>query len=139
VPSATFDSNVYISALVFRKKALALLELAIDRGVDIAISDEIMDETLRVLHEKFKWSDEWLNEARTLIDSFARHVTSTEKLDVVKADPNDNIIVECAAAAGSDYLVTGDHGILGLGSYEKTQIITPAEFMDILTGHGRSR
>ena len=134
MPSATFDSNVYISALVFRKKALALLELAIDRGVDIAISDEIMDETLRVLHEKFKW-----NEARMLIDSFARHVTSTEKLDVVKADPNDNIIVECAAAAGSDYLVTGDHGILGLGSYEKTQIITPAEFMDILTGHGRSR
>jgi len=51
-----------------------------------------------VLHEKFKWSDERLNEARTLIDSFARHVTSTEKLDVVKADPNDNIIVECAAA-----------------------------------------
>ena len=115
MPSATFDSNVYISALVFRKKALALLDLAIDRGVDIAISDEIMDETLRVLHEKFKWSDERLNEARTLIDSFARHVTSTEKLDVVKADPNDNIIVECAAAAGSDYLVTGDHGILGLG------------------------
>ena len=61
MPSATFDSNVYISALVFRKKALALLELAIDRGVDIAISDEIMDETLRVLHEKFKWSDERLN------------------------------------------------------------------------------
>ena len=51
MPSATFDSNVYISALVFRKKALALLDLAIDRGVDIAISDEIMDETLRVLHE----------------------------------------------------------------------------------------
>ena len=68
MPSATFDSNVYTSALVFRKKALALLDLAIDRGVDIAISDEIMDETLRVLHEKFKWSDERLNEARTLID-----------------------------------------------------------------------
>ena len=64
MPSATFDSNVYISALVFRKKALEILDLAIERNVEIAISDEIVEETIRVLREKFHWSDEWLEEAR---------------------------------------------------------------------------
>ena len=64
VPSATFDSNVYISALVFRKKALRILDLAIEQGVEIAISDEIVEETIRVISEKFHWSDERLEDAR---------------------------------------------------------------------------
>jgi predicted nucleic acid-binding protein len=34
-----------------------------------------------------------------------------------KSDSDDNKIVECAVAAGSDYLVTGDKDILSLGSY----------------------
>jgi predicted nucleic acid-binding protein len=49
---ATFDSNVYLIALVFRQKMLRLLHLAIDKCVVIAGSDEILDETIRVLHEK---------------------------------------------------------------------------------------
>jgi len=134
VPSATFDSNVYISALVFRKKALDLLDLAIEQGVEIAISDEIVEETIRVLREKFHWSDERLEEARATISSITRRVAPTEKLDVVKSDPDDNKIVECAIAAGSDYLVTGDNGILSLGSYGKTRMIKPSDFLAVITG-----
>ena len=133
MPSATFDSNVYISALVFQKKALHILDLAIERGVEIAISDEIVEETIRVLREKFHWSDERLEEAGTTITSITRHVVPTEKLDVVKSDP-DNKIVECAVAAGSDYLVTGDNDILSLGSYGKTEMIKPSDFLAIMTG-----
>jgi predicted nucleic acid-binding protein len=48
VLSATFDLNVYVSALVFRQKMLSLLHLAIDQDIEIAISKEIMDETIRV-------------------------------------------------------------------------------------------
>jgi putative PIN family toxin of toxin-antitoxin system len=132
VPSATFDSNVYISALVFRKKALDLLELAIEQGVEIAISDEIVEQTIRVLREKFHWSDERLEEAHATISSITRHVAPTERLDVVKSDPDDNKIVECVAA-GSDYLVTGDKDILSLGSYGKTQMIKPSDFLPIMT------
>ena len=134
MPSATFDSNVYISALVFRKKALQILDLAIEQGVEIAISDEIVEETIRVLREKFRWSDERLEEARSTMNSITRRVAPTEKLDVVKSDPDDNKIVECAVAAGSDYLVTGDNDILSLGSYGKTQIIKPSDFLAIMTG-----
>jgi uncharacterized protein len=48
---------------------------------------------------------------------------------VVDADPADNKIIECAAAARSDYLVTGDKHLLVLGSYRGTQIVNPAEFL----------
>ena len=134
MPSATFDSNVYISALVFRKKALRIIDLAIEQGVEIAISDEIVEETIRVLREKFHWSDERIEEARATMSSITRHVAPTEKLDVVKSDPDDNKIVECAVAAGSDYLVTGDNDILSLGSYGKRQMIKPSDFLAIMTG-----
>jgi putative PIN family toxin of toxin-antitoxin system len=79
VPSATFDSNVYISALVFRKKALQILDLAIEQGVEIAISDEIVEETIRVLREKFHWSDERLEEARATMNSITRRVAPHRK------------------------------------------------------------
>jgi putative PIN family toxin of toxin-antitoxin system len=134
VPSATFDSNIYISALVFRKKALRILDLAIEQGVEIATSDEIVEETIRILREKFHWSNERLEEARATLNSITRRVTPTEKLDVVKSDSEDNKIVECAVAAGSDYLVTGDSHILSLGSYGKTRMITPSDFLAIMTG-----
>ena len=134
MPSATFDSNVYISALVFRKKALQILDLAIEQGVEIAISDEIVEETIRVLREKFRWSDERLEEARSTMNSITRRVAPTEKLDVVKSDFDDNKIVECPVAAGSDYLVTGDNDILSLGSYGKTRMIKPSDFLAIMTG-----
>jgi len=134
VPSATFDSNVYISALVFRKKALQIIDLAIEQGVEIAISDEIVEETIRVLREKFHWADERLEEARATMSSVTRRVAPSEKLDVVKCDADDNKIIECAVAAGSDYLVTGDNDILSLGSYGKTRMIKPADFLAIMTG-----
>jgi putative PIN family toxin of toxin-antitoxin system len=83
---------------------------------------KLLKETIHVLREKFHWSDERLEEGHATISSITRHVAPTEKLDVVKSDPDDNKIVECAVAAGSDYLVTGDKDILSLGSYGKTQI-----------------
>jgi len=52
----------------------------------------------------------------------------------VKDDPDDDKIVECAATAGSDYLVTGDRHILKLGSHGKTKIVRPAEFPAVAQG-----
>ena len=52
-------------------------------------------------------------------------------MDVVKEDPTDNRIIECAAASGSEYLVTGDKHLLKVGQYQSVKIVTPAEFIEI--------
>ena len=49
----TVDSNIYISALRFGGKPLTILELALDGDIEISISDAILQETLRVLRDKF--------------------------------------------------------------------------------------
>jgi len=36
----------------------------------------------------------------------------TTKVNVVKADENDNKIIECAIEGEADFIVTGDHHLL---------------------------
>lgn len=123
--SVTLDTNVYISALNYDGNPRRILNLARNGKIRLDISDEILDETTRVLREeKWAWSEDRLDNLKKHLDGFANHVTPTEKLTVVKDDPDDDKIVECAAAADSDYLVTGDKGLLKVGSYGKTQIVS---------------
>jgi hypothetical protein len=55
-----------------------------------------------------------------------KHVSPTDRLDVVKADPTDNKILECAVAAGSEVIVSGDRHLLGLGEFRSNPIMTVA-------------
>jgi len=48
------DTNVLVSALQFGGKPKELLDLATDGQVDLAISEAIVAETLRVLRDKFE-------------------------------------------------------------------------------------
>jgi predicted nucleic acid-binding protein len=54
------DTNVLVSALQFGGKPKQLLDLAVDGYVDIALSEAILDETLRVLRDKFDRTPEEL-------------------------------------------------------------------------------
>jgi hypothetical protein len=50
----TLDSNIYISGLIFGGKPLRILEMGLDGRADIAISEEILRETLGIMRHKFK-------------------------------------------------------------------------------------
>ena len=97
----TPDSNVIISALIWGGKPLQLVELALTGEIELVVSPDILDETLRILRDKFHLEPEDLANAEGFILKAARVVTPTERLDIVQADPDDNRIVECAVAACS--------------------------------------
>jgi uncharacterized protein len=135
VNRVTLDTNIYVSAFEFGGGPMRLLQMGMDGDIEIAVSQPIIDETTRVLREKFGWSDADLQDALLVMETCAIKVTPVESLTVVPDDPDDDKIVECAAAARSDYLVTGDKHLLKLGSYRGTRIIKPAEFLAL--GKGR--
>jgi hypothetical protein len=108
----TPDSNILVSALMFRGKPLAVLELGLT-------GDAIAAETLRVLRDKFK-----------LEPDRPERVVPTETIDAVPSDPDDNRVLECARAAAATVIVTGDDDLLRLGSYAGIRIVKPAEFLD---------
>jgi uncharacterized protein len=65
----------------------------------------------------------------------AQLVTPHVELDVIKDDPDDDRILECAQASQSDYLVTSDKDLLRLRQYAGTRILMPADFLALTQRH----
>jgi putative PIN family toxin of toxin-antitoxin system len=135
VISSTADTNIYVSALAIGGKPIELLRLANAGKIELAVSDAILDEIATVLaRPKFGWSAERIQDARQAIRKLARHVTPTERVEAVKDDPTDNIILECAQAAGSDYIVSGDKHLLRLKQFGNAPILKISDFLETVLG-----
>jgi uncharacterized protein len=136
----TADTNVIISALNFSGNPARILDMAEAGEIRLAISNDILNEAEGVLQRpKFGWTQEQVDGAIRGLSAFAEHVEPKQRIDVVKEDPTDNRILECAAASGSEYLVSGDKHLLKVGQYKGVKIVTPADFIEVIVGQSRTR
>lgn len=126
--SATLDSNIYISALEFSGIGARFLAMARMGQLRIDTSDAILDETIGVLREKFKWDGYRLHFIRPSIAKVANIVYPKVTIAAV-VDPDDNRILECAIEAMSDCIVTHDRHLLRIKNYQGIAILTPEEFL----------
>jgi putative PIN family toxin of toxin-antitoxin system len=123
------DTNVLVSALQFGGKPKQMLDLAIDGQVELAISEPILAEALRVLRDKFHHTPEWLRETNQQLRVITRLVEPIEHIRAIEADPTDDRILECGVAAEAELIVSGDTHLLGLGSFRGIPIQRVAEFL----------
>ena len=136
----TADTNILISGLVYRRgKPYDLLRMAIDGTISLTISQHILDELADVLMRKFDSTPEEIAEANGIVGDAARIVQPSVQIDVIKEDPPDNRILECAVSAGADYIVTGDKDLLRLGAYDSIKILTVSDFLKVARGQGPER
>ena len=128
----TVDTNFLISATQWDYSiAHKLLKKLILSDAKIFTTQDILDETVEVLERDFEYSK---NEAKNIIGKillFAKLVEPKQKVDIVKDDPDDNKVIECAIESSSDYIVTYDRHLLKLKEYKGIKIITPEEFNKI--------
>jgi uncharacterized protein len=129
---ATADSNIYISALQFGGVPLQFLNAARAGAFKLAISDALMSEIRGVLQEKFHWSDEMLDEATAGVADFTQIVRPTQMLRVIAEDPDDDRVLECAIASGSQFIISGDSHLLHLAQYENIRILKVAESLTLV-------
>ena len=59
-------------------------------------------------------------------------ITPKNILDAVANDPDDNRILECAAEGKANLIVSGDHHLLKLKTYQKIAIMRPTDFLRTL-------
>jgi len=85
-----------------------------------------------ISRDKFGYTDEEINTFVEAIISFSDIVNPEIVIEAIKADPDDNKILECAVAAGASYIVSGDKHLLELKEYRKIKIITPKAALDLL-------
>src|SRR3989344_4767878 len=127
-----FDTNIYISAVIFGGNPRSCLELARKGEVELFTSSAIILEISKKLKNKFKWKDEEVFEVIEGLSKFIKKVTPQEKLSVIKTDPTDNKILECAKEAKTDFIVSGDvKHLLSLKNFGKIKIVSTKQFLDI--------
>ena len=128
-PRIVLDSNVIISGILFGGHPGRLLEHALDGSLQCFLSLPILDEIREVLQRpKFGLSSE---QALTLIEELhdlCCIVTPKTGVRVIDADPDDNMILECASAANAHIIVSGDSHLLDLGQWKGIRILTPFDF-----------
>ncbi len=128
----TADTNIYISGFVFAGLPRQFIDAAENGQIRLAISDAILSELSRILAVKFDWTPEEIAEPVALLAGCTVHVSPTQTIDAVPEDPDDNRVLECAVAASSRYIVTGDAALLRLGRYGGIQIVRVADFMALI-------
>ncbi len=129
------DTNILISAVLFGGNPRRILELVISGTVDCTLSVAILDEVRDVLQRpKFGFSPQVcfdiVEELRALCDIAA----PSANLDIVRSDPDDNRILECALEAEADFIVSGDLHLLELGRFGKSRILSAADYLEEFAG-----
>jgi len=131
---AVFDTNVLISALLSTtSNPFRCLALARMGQVESVTCREILNEFSEKLIVKFKFSQEKAQAAVEEVRNFSRLVEISTELSVVSADPDDDMVVECAVVGGATHIVTGDKHLLSLAKYQKIAIVKATEFVSLLS------
>lgn len=126
--AVTFDTNVLLSATLWDGSvAQKLLFDLIRQDVKIYSTPEILSEYQEILKRDFDFSDNDVDEIMEKIMGFVTLVSPTVKVDVVKDDPDDNSIIECALESNSKYIITYDKHLLNFKEYQGIRIIRPEE------------
>lgn len=95
---------------------------------------EIIDEFQEKLQSKFAYSSQRVQAEVQQVINCSQLVTITNTLNVVAADPDDNMVLECALVGGATHIVTGDRRhLLPLGSYEGIFIVSAADFLTLVS------
>ena len=124
------DTNVLISAILFGDKPRSVLDLVISGSVDCTLSTVILDELKDVLQRpKFGFSAEVCFHIIEELHGACDIISPSVSVDVIRSDPDDNRILECAKESQADFIVSGDHHLLDLGKFERIRIVTPADYL----------
>lgn len=125
------DTNVFVSGVFFGGPPGQILEAWRDGEVDVVLSQEIIEEYVRVgeeLSARFPGVD--LGPALDLVAASAILVVSRPLPEPVSQDPDDDKFLACAAAAAVEYVVSGDRDLLDVSPYEGVTVLRPRHFID---------
>ena len=127
-----FDTNVYISAVIFGGNPRACLELARNGKIELFCSRKILFELSQKMKVKFKWETNDIFDLIEGIAKFAKIVKPKAGVDEVKEDPSDNKILECALEAKADFIVSGDiKHLLSMRRFKNIRILNSKDFLDL--------
>ena len=124
------DTNVFISAVFFAGTPYAILDAWRRKKVELIVSRAMLDEyqeTGEKLSRQFPGVDvaPWL----VLLEQYAVMVEPSPLPHQVCTDPDDDLFLACACAAGAKLICSGDKALLRTSGYCGIEVLKPREFV----------
>jgi putative PIN family toxin of toxin-antitoxin system len=127
------DTNILISAIVFRGKPREVLEAAIKGKIQIVLTENIIKELKGVLEgNKFQYPTEITYLIIQELEALAEIIKPKERITVIEKDPEDNKVLECAQESQADFIVSGVMHLLEIHDFKGTKIVTAEKILEIL-------
>jgi putative PIN family toxin of toxin-antitoxin system len=127
------DTNIYIAAFHWpRGTHFPIWRAARDEQFTLLISPALVEEVVRVLRTDFQWQDERIQPLLRLLAHVAVIIQPATRVRAVKADPDDDRVLECAVAGNADILVSNDKHLSELKVFRGIPIVTGKQFRRIL-------
>lgn len=124
------DTNVLISAgLLPHSHTAQVLALAVQHFViaqNQATWHELATRIAKKKLDRYFGTDGRLRHLTKIAQSI-QAFTASAHVDVCR-DPSDNLFIELALDAGAAIIISGDHDLTTLKSYQGVNILTPAAF-----------
>jgi putative PIN family toxin of toxin-antitoxin system len=128
------DTNIVISGLLWRGNHRRILDAARAGEIQLFTTPVLLTELEDVLSRE-KFAARLVSAGVTPHDlvlgyaALASVIEPAELEPVILADPDDDAVLACAAAAGGDVIVSGDRHLLDLKKYLDVRIVTAAELV----------
>ena len=132
------DTNVLVSAFLWKGTPGKLIELAGEREIRLFTSQVLLAELAEVLHRKkfAKRVQVTGFTAAELVKQYrhlAYRVTARQFTRQISRDADDDAMLACALAARAELIVSGDRDLLTLKTFREMPIVTAAEAVRIVT------
>ncbi|MCP3962053.1 MAG: putative toxin-antitoxin system toxin component, PIN family [bacterium] len=126
-----FDTNVLVSALLFKQgKPARALRRAQRRGT-VLVSVPALEELSEVLQRRKLQRYLTAEEREEFLRALIAETTLVEPDLAIEAcrDPKDDKFLELAVNGKARYLITGDQDLLVLNPFRDVAIVTPDQFL----------
>ncbi len=133
------DTNALASgAIAFQGTLASIIDAWRSGEFGLFVSPPILAELERTLEKPYfrqRLTAEQSSRFIVLLSRAATISPVTVQVQGVATHPEDDLVLATAISAKADYLVTGDANLQQLGSYESVTILSPREFLGLLTPH----
>jgi len=136
---ATFDTNLLVSALLKPDgHSGQLLQLWRENEFELVASRSTIEELAEVLRRphiqgKYLLTEQEIEEHVTVLRGYCLLAAGDSVSGIIAEDPNDDHVLAAATETRSDYIVSRDRHLLGLGEFQGIRILRPREALEMFT------
>ena len=105
-PVVVVDTNIVVSSIFWEGNPYKIIQAGINQEIIMFTSPKMIEELKTVLKRDFHLEEQ---EITDIVDAFLlfSHITQPfEKVNAVKEDEKDNMVLECAVSCNANYIIS---------------------------------